>query len=46
MSALWGKLASEILTQNWETALDELNKLKEMIDQRVSKFLMQQNLFK
>ncbi|KAJ3300512.1 Eukaryotic translation initiation factor 3 subunit E [Borealophlyctis nickersoniae] len=34
LSALWGKLAAEILTQNWETALDDLNKLKEQIDQR------------
>ncbi|KAJ3092928.1 Eukaryotic translation initiation factor 3 subunit E [Quaeritorhiza haematococci] len=34
MSALWGKLAAEILTQNWDTALDDLTKLKELIDQR------------
>ena len=34
MSALWGKLAAEILSLNWETALDDLNKLKELIDQR------------
>ncbi|KAJ3021942.1 Eukaryotic translation initiation factor 3 subunit E [Thoreauomyces humboldtii] len=34
VSSLWGKLAAEILTQNWETAYDDLNRLKEMIDQR------------
>ncbi|KAI8819001.1 eIF3 subunit 6 N terminal domain-containing protein [Fimicolochytrium jonesii] len=34
VSSLWGKLASEILTQNWETAYDDLNRLKEMIEQR------------
>ncbi|KAJ3057563.1 Eukaryotic translation initiation factor 3 subunit E [Rhizophlyctis rosea] len=34
LSALWGKLAAEILSLNWETALDDLNKLKELIDQR------------
>ncbi|KAI9207858.1 eukaryotic translation initiation factor 3 [Polychytrium aggregatum] len=33
LSALWGKLASEILTQNWETALDDLQKLKEAVEQ-------------
>ena len=32
LDALWGKLASEILMQNWETALDDLTKLKEIID--------------
>lgn len=31
-SASWGKLAAEILMQNWEVALEELNRLKEMID--------------
>ncbi|KAI8908243.1 PCI domain-containing protein [Powellomyces hirtus] len=34
VSSLWGKLAAEILTQNWETAYDDLNRLKEMIEQR------------
>ncbi|RKO83185.1 eIF3 subunit 6 N terminal domain-containing protein [Blyttiomyces helicus] len=33
-SALWGKLGSEMLTQNWDTALDDLTKLKELLDQR------------
>ncbi|CAB3359994.1 eukaryotic translation initiation factor 3 subunit E [Cloeon dipterum] len=32
LNVLWGKLASEILVQNWDTALDDLNKLREFID--------------
>ena len=40
LQALWGKLASEILTTNWETALEDLNKLKEAIDQKVSKIII------
>jgi len=32
LNGLWGKLASEILMQNWETALDDLNRLKDYID--------------
>ncbi|KAG8975458.1 eukaryotic translation initiation factor 3 subunit E [Tulasnella sp. 427] len=32
LSAQWGKLASEILSGNWDKALDELNKLKEVIE--------------
>ncbi|KAG5438317.1 hypothetical protein PCANB_002805 [Pneumocystis canis] len=32
ISATWGKLASEILTVNWERALEEVNKLKDIID--------------
>ncbi|KAJ1551387.1 Eukaryotic translation initiation factor 3 subunit E [Nowakowskiella sp. JEL0078] len=36
LSALWGKLASEILTNNWETAYDDLMRLKDMIDQRTN----------
>ncbi|RZR82636.1 hypothetical protein BHM03_00009088 [Ensete ventricosum] len=35
LSALWGKLAAEILMQNWDTALEELNRLKEIIDSKV-----------
>jgi translation initiation factor 3 subunit E len=35
LSALWGKLAAEILMQNWDVALDELNRLKEIIDSKV-----------
>ena len=36
LSACWGKLASEILMQNWEFALDDLNKIKDLIDGNVS----------
>jgi len=32
LNGLWGKLASEILMQNWETALEDLNRLKDFID--------------
>ncbi|KAF5178331.1 Eukaryotic translation initiation factor 3 subunit e [Thalictrum thalictroides] len=32
LSALWGKLAAEILMQNWDIALEELNRLREIID--------------
>lgn len=32
LSALWGKLAAEILMQNWDAALDDLTKLKDIID--------------
>jgi translation initiation factor 3 subunit E len=35
VNALWGKLAAEILTQNLEEALEDLDKLKELIDQKV-----------
>ncbi|EDV23058.1 uncharacterized protein TRIADDRAFT_50473 [Trichoplax adhaerens] len=31
-SALWGKLASEILMQNWDVALEDLHRLREVID--------------
>jgi translation initiation factor 3 subunit E len=34
ISAIWGKLASEILMQQWETALDDMNRLREIIDSR------------
>eukprot|EP00250_Pteridium_aquilinum_P007896 c17518_g1_i1 orf=81-1400(+) len=34
LSALWGKLAAEILMQNWDVALEELNRLKEVIDSK------------
>lgn len=39
LSALWGKLAAEILMQNWDIALEELNRLKEIIDSKVFFFL-------
>merc|ERR1719232_2192814 len=32
LAALWGKLASEILMQNWEPAMEEINRLQEVID--------------
>ncbi|KAH9679547.1 hypothetical protein WN943_027269 [Citrus x changshan-huyou] len=32
LSALWGKMAAEILMQNWDIALEELNQLKEKVD--------------
>ncbi|KAJ1560593.1 Eukaryotic translation initiation factor 3 subunit E [Cladochytrium tenue] len=32
INSLWGKFAAEILTQNWETALEDLNRLKEAIE--------------
>jgi len=31
-NAMWGKLASEILMQNWDDALEDLNKLRSVID--------------
>lgn len=34
-AATWGKLASEILTTNWEGALEEIQKVKEMIDTKL-----------
>ncbi|KAI8140871.1 eIF3 subunit 6 N terminal domain-containing protein [Fennellomyces sp. T-0311] len=33
-SALWGKMAAEILTGNWDGALEELQKLRETIDHK------------
>ncbi|XP_054153159.1 eukaryotic translation initiation factor 3 subunit E-like [Oppia nitens] len=32
LNNLWGKLAAEILMQQWESALEDLNRLKEHID--------------
>ncbi|KAB5551763.1 hypothetical protein DKX38_009074 [Salix brachista] len=34
LSALWGKMAAEVLMQNWDVALEELNRLKEIIDSK------------
>jgi translation initiation factor 3 subunit E len=34
-SATWGKLASEILSTEWEAALEEINKVKESIESRL-----------
>ncbi|KAG6414140.1 hypothetical protein SASPL_126858 [Salvia splendens] len=39
LSALWGKLAAEVLMQNWDIALEELNHLKEIIDSKVVWYL-------
>ncbi|KAH9925371.1 eukaryotic translation initiation factor 3 subunit 6 [Epithele typhae] len=36
ISAHWGKLACDILTGKWDTALEELNSLREAIDARAS----------
>ena len=36
-SSLWGKLASEILMQNWDAALEDLQRLQEVIDASVSR---------
>ncbi|XP_066148021.1 eukaryotic translation initiation factor 3 subunit E isoform X2 [Euwallacea fornicatus] len=38
LSALWGKFASEILVQNWDSALEDLNKLREHIDNSPNQF--------
>uniref|UniRef100_A0A6B2EIW8 Eukaryotic translation initiation factor 3 subunit E n=1 Tax=Phlebotomus kandelakii TaxID=1109342 RepID=A0A6B2EIW8_9DIPT len=32
LNVLWGKLAAEILTLNWSSALEDLNRLREYID--------------
>jgi len=34
-AATWGKLASEILTANWESAMEEVQKVKESIDTKL-----------
>ncbi|KAI8368014.1 eIF3 subunit 6 N terminal domain-containing protein [Choanephora cucurbitarum] len=34
LSATWGKMAAEILTGNWDAALEEMQKLREAIDQK------------
>ncbi|GAA5952164.1 hypothetical protein JCM8115_003520 [Rhodotorula mucilaginosa] len=36
LSAMWGKLASDILEGSWDAALEELNGLRDHIDQRGS----------
>nr|QBH73835.1 eukaryotic translation initiation factor 3 subunit E [Encarsia formosa] len=36
LNASWGKLASEILTQEWDTALEDINKMREYIDSNVA----------
>ena len=37
LSSLWGKLASEILMQNWEAAMEDLTRLRETIDNNVKR---------
>uniref|UniRef100_A0A8C4QC23 Eukaryotic translation initiation factor 3 subunit E n=1 Tax=Eptatretus burgeri TaxID=7764 RepID=A0A8C4QC23_EPTBU len=32
LNSLWGKLASEILMQNWEAAMEDLSRLRDTID--------------
>ncbi|CAG8500416.1 10959_t:CDS:2 [Diversispora eburnea] len=39
LSALWGKLASDILDCNWDATLEEVQKLKETIDQKRTWFI-------
>ncbi|KAK4101236.1 eukaryotic translation initiation factor 3, subunit 6 [Parathielavia hyrcaniae] len=34
--ATWGRLACEILTMNWESAMEELQKVREVIDSKLS----------
>ena len=34
-SATWGKLASEILTTNWEAAMEEIQKVKDSLETRL-----------
>jgi hypothetical protein len=38
-AATWGKLASEILTTNWDAAMEEVQKVKESIDTKVGYYL-------
>ena len=35
LSALWGKLACEILLQNWDAAVEDLSTLRQLIENRV-----------
>ncbi|KAG2212630.1 hypothetical protein INT47_000606 [Mucor saturninus] len=42
LSATWGKMASEILTGNWDAALEEMQKLREAIDQKSNSSPLQQ----
>ena len=42
MSALWGKMAAEILKEDWGAALDDLTKLKEAIDSNTFTPLLRQ----
>ncbi|KAI9355574.1 eIF3 subunit 6 N terminal domain-containing protein [Pilaira anomala] len=42
LSATWGKMAAEILTGNWDAALEEMQKLREAIDQKSNSTPLQQ----
>lgn len=44
LSSLWGKLASEILMQNWEAAMEDLTRLRETIDNNVCKHYLKNKL--
>uniref|UniRef100_A0A6U2FUM0 Eukaryotic translation initiation factor 3 subunit E n=1 Tax=Hemiselmis andersenii TaxID=464988 RepID=A0A6U2FUM0_HEMAN len=35
LSALWGKLAAEILLEKWDEAIDDFKKLRELIDTKI-----------
>ena len=36
IDSLWGKLASEILMQDWDTAWEDLHRLRENIDSNIT----------
>lgn len=42
VSALWGKLASEILMQNWDQALEDQQRLKDYLDTTVTASALEQ----
>ena len=35
-SAMWGKLASEVLVQNWEQAVEDIHALRDAIEARTT----------
>jgi hypothetical protein len=37
LEAMWGKLAAEILTQNWESAMSDVYQIRDLIDNASSK---------
>jgi translation initiation factor 3 subunit E len=41
--AAWGKFAAEILSGNWDGAMEELAKVKEIINDRVDSFIPNTN---
>jgi len=43
-AAAWGKFAAEILSGNWDGAMEELNKVKDLINDRVRRSLMSSNI--